>query len=169
MGAAMLTGLCWHTLLRTVSGFAPIPLDRLIFCTIRDFDAGQRGKIDRLRVAAVIGALEHPVDYPHLARPVLAYCTFPSAVADHEECCGDDEYQKRQHTHQRLLESVRATNPRRTRAVRWPPARVVPRAGSDRRAGLSPGRRPRIRARPTARRSCGRRSCARPIAPAPVR
>ena len=29
MGAAMLTGLCWHTLLRTVPGFAPIPLDRL--------------------------------------------------------------------------------------------------------------------------------------------
>ena len=40
MGAAMLTGLCWHTLLRAVSGFAPIPLDRLIFCAIRDFDAG---------------------------------------------------------------------------------------------------------------------------------
>ena len=55
MGVAILAGQCWHRLAESVPGFRPLGLDRLLYCGIRDFEPGQREKVERHAIRAVYG------------------------------------------------------------------------------------------------------------------
>ncbi len=55
MGVAMLAGQCWHRLMATIPGFRPLGLSRLVYCGIRDFEPGQREKVEQHGIRAVCG------------------------------------------------------------------------------------------------------------------
>lgn len=55
MGVATLAGQCWRRLAATVPGFRPLDLSRLAYCGIRDFEPGQREKVEAHGVRAVYG------------------------------------------------------------------------------------------------------------------
>ncbi len=60
MGVAILAGQCWHRLAGSVPGFRPLELDRLLYCGIRDFEPGQREKVERHAIRAVYGGAGRP-------------------------------------------------------------------------------------------------------------
>lgn len=63
MGVATLAGQCWHRLAATVSGFQLLDLSKLVYCGIRDFEPGQREKVERHGIRAVYGSTERAVDF----------------------------------------------------------------------------------------------------------
>lgn len=62
MGVAILAGRCWHRLAASVPGFRPLPLDRLLYCGLRDFEPGQREQVERHGIRAILGGTT-PVDF----------------------------------------------------------------------------------------------------------
>ena len=58
MGVATLAGQCWHRLAATIPGFQPVDLSRLVYCGIRDFEPGQREKVESYGVGAVYGSAQ---------------------------------------------------------------------------------------------------------------
>ena len=63
MGVATLAGQCWHAMAATIPGFRPLELDRLVYCGIRDFEPGQREKVEAAGIRAVFGSVEERVDF----------------------------------------------------------------------------------------------------------
>ncbi len=63
MGVAILAGQCWHRLAASVPGFRPFGLDRLIYCGIRDFEPGQREKVERHGIRAIQGDARPPAGF----------------------------------------------------------------------------------------------------------
>ena len=55
MGVATLAGQCWRRLAQSIPGHQPVDLSRLIYCGIRDFEPGQREKVEAHRIRAVYG------------------------------------------------------------------------------------------------------------------
>jgi arginase len=55
MGVATLAGTCWRRLAATIPGFSAFDLSNLIYCGIRDFEPGQREKVERLGIRAIYG------------------------------------------------------------------------------------------------------------------
>ncbi len=81
MGVATLAGQCWHRLAASVPGFRPLALDRLLFCGIRDFEPGQRDKVERHGIRAVCGSTGQAVDF---ARELdHAFAGMPTRVMVH--------------------------------------------------------------------------------------
>ncbi|WP_207484755.1 arginase family protein [Arenibaculum pallidiluteum] len=56
MGVATLAGQCWRRLAATIPGFRPLDPRRLVYCGIRDFEPGQREKVEAHGIRAVLGA-----------------------------------------------------------------------------------------------------------------
>lgn len=56
MGVATIAGTCWRRLAATIPGFSAFDLSNLIYCGIRDFEAGQREKVERLGIRAIYGS-----------------------------------------------------------------------------------------------------------------
>ncbi len=63
MGVAILAGQCWHRLAASVPGFWPLGLDRLLYCGLRDFEPGQREKVERHGIRAIYGGASRPADF----------------------------------------------------------------------------------------------------------
>lgn len=63
MGVATLAGQCWRGLASTVPGFRPLDLSRLTYCGIRDFEPGQREKIEAHGISAIYGSTDRRVDF----------------------------------------------------------------------------------------------------------
>ena len=63
MGVSMLAGESWKALMATVPGHQPIPLDKVIFCGVRDLSDGQRTKLEKLPVRVVYGSTTDHVNY----------------------------------------------------------------------------------------------------------
>jgi len=55
MGVATLAGQCWHKLAASISGHRPLDLSRFVYCGIRDFEPGQREKVEAYGVRAIYG------------------------------------------------------------------------------------------------------------------
>jgi arginase len=55
MAVATLAGHCWHRLTRAIPGHRPIDLSRFVYCGIRDFEPGQREKVEAHGIRAVYG------------------------------------------------------------------------------------------------------------------
>jgi arginase len=82
MGVATLAGTCWRRLGATIPGFSAFDLSRLIYCGIRDFEPGQKEKVERLGIPSIYGsdamkgryagALEEELKAPH-GQPVLVH------------------------------------------------------------------------------------------------
>jgi arginase len=47
MGLAVATGLCWKNLAASIPNFHPIPAERILLVGGRDFDAGERERLDQ--------------------------------------------------------------------------------------------------------------------------
>jgi arginase len=71
MGVATLAGQCWHRLAASIPGYKPIDLRKLIYCGIRDFEPGQREKLEAHGVAAVFGDAARRVDFAGELSPLL--------------------------------------------------------------------------------------------------
>jgi arginase len=56
MGVATMAGTCWRRLAATIPGFSAFDLSNLIYCGIRDFEPGQREKVERLGIRAIYGS-----------------------------------------------------------------------------------------------------------------
>ena len=63
MGAATLTGRCWHALAATVPGFRPLAPARLVYCGSRNLEAGLRGRIAAEGVRMVPGGPDRPSSF----------------------------------------------------------------------------------------------------------
>ena len=63
MGVATLAGQCWRALASTIPGFRSIDLSLLTYCGIRDFEPGQREKVEAHNIRAVYGSTDRRVDY----------------------------------------------------------------------------------------------------------
>ena len=63
MSVAMLAGQCWYRLVESVPGFRPLSLSRLIYCGIRDFEPGQREKVEMHGIRTIYGSTEGTVDF----------------------------------------------------------------------------------------------------------
>jgi arginase len=50
MGLAIATGLCWKSLAGSIPNFHPFPAERILLVGGRDFDAGERERLDRAGV-----------------------------------------------------------------------------------------------------------------------
>lgn len=55
MGVATLAGHCWTELAYSIPKFRPLSLNRLIYCGIRDFEKGQREKLETYDIRAAFG------------------------------------------------------------------------------------------------------------------
>jgi arginase len=60
MGAATLTGQCWHRLAATVSGFRPLSPQRLIYCGSRHLEDTLSKRIAAERIRMVKGGVDQP-------------------------------------------------------------------------------------------------------------
>jgi len=72
MGVAMLAGQCWHRLVATVPGFRPLDLSGLVYCGVRDFEPGQREKIERHGIRTIFGATGPAPDFAGALQAGLA-------------------------------------------------------------------------------------------------
>ena len=63
MGVSMLTGESWRALIATIPSHRPVPLDKVIFCGVRDLSDGQRIKLERSPARVVYGSTSERVDY----------------------------------------------------------------------------------------------------------
>lgn len=55
MGVATLAGQCWRSLARSIPGHEPINLSQFVYCGIRDFEPGQREKVEAYGIQSVYG------------------------------------------------------------------------------------------------------------------
>jgi arginase len=53
MGLAVATGLCWRNLAASIPNFHPIPAERILLIGGRDFDAGERERLEQSGVMVV--------------------------------------------------------------------------------------------------------------------
>jgi len=74
MGVATLAGHCWTRLAYSIPRFRPLSLNRLIYCGTRDFEKGQRDKVETHNIRAAFGDGD------------------PSTLAHHLNELLDDEY-----------------------------------------------------------------------------
>jgi arginase len=72
MGVATLAGQCWRRLSATIPGYRPIELSRFVYCGIRDFEPGQREKVEAYGLRAVHGSTDAPVDFVGSLDAILA-------------------------------------------------------------------------------------------------
>ncbi|SFK57820.1 arginase [Sphingomonas sp. NFR04] len=81
MGVATLAGQCWHKLAASIASYAPLQLSRLVYCGIRDFEPGQREKVEAHGIRAVYGGSRKPDDYAD----ALGFClnSFPPKALVH--------------------------------------------------------------------------------------
>lgn len=63
MGMSMLKGESWHNLAATIPGFAPLSLERLVYCGVRDVSDESRRKILDMRLDVVWGDAQKKVDF----------------------------------------------------------------------------------------------------------
>lgn len=63
MGVATLTGRCWHALAQSIPGFRPLPVQQILYCGIRDFEPGQRERVEAAGIPAVLGSRTEQVDF----------------------------------------------------------------------------------------------------------
>lgn len=63
MGVATLAGQCWRRLAGTIPDFHPISLSDLVYCGIRDFEPGQREKVEAHAIRAVYGSTVRSVNF----------------------------------------------------------------------------------------------------------
>jgi len=63
MGMAMLHGEAWHNLIATVPGFKPLPLDRLVYCGLRDVSDESRQRIEEMKLDVIWGDPGRKVDF----------------------------------------------------------------------------------------------------------
>ncbi len=81
MGVATLAGQCWHKLAASVPGHHPLNLDRLVYCGIRDFEPGQREKVEAHGIRAVYGGSDKPENVAEALASRLH--TFPAKALIH--------------------------------------------------------------------------------------
>jgi len=81
MGVATLAGQCWHQLARSIPGHRPIDLSQLVYCGVRDFEPGQREKVEAHGIRAVYGGTNTAVDFAGELDACLG--TLPSRVLVH--------------------------------------------------------------------------------------
>jgi arginase len=89
MGVATLAGHCWRNLSRTIPGFRPFDLGRLLYCGIRDFEPGQREKVEAAKIGAVFGSEESGTDYVGEFQAALARISFKEALIHLDVDCLD--------------------------------------------------------------------------------
>ena len=80
MGVATLAGQCWRGLTASVPGFAVLPLERLVYVGIRDFEPGQREKVAAHGICTVDGDGMPASDMPTALDAALAARTGPALV-----------------------------------------------------------------------------------------
>jgi len=80
MGVATLAGQCWHRLARSIPGYRPIDLSQFVYCGIRDFEPGQREKVEAHGIQAVYGGTDG-IDF--VGALVSRLDTIPSKVLIH--------------------------------------------------------------------------------------
>lgn len=73
MGVSMLTGESWKGMVETVPGWRPVPLEKVVFCGVRDVSEKQREKLERLDARVVYGGTtsKEPIDFAGRLRDVL--------------------------------------------------------------------------------------------------
>lgn len=89
MGVATLAGQCWRALAATVPGFRPLELERLVYCGIRDFEPGQREKVEAAGIRAVFGSAEEKVDFPSRLAEALSGAAIDRAMIHLDLDCLD--------------------------------------------------------------------------------
>ena len=89
MGVATLAGQCWRALAATIPGFRPIELDRILYCGIRDFDPGQREKVEAADIRAVFGSLGGGIDFAAGLGRELHHVRFARAMIHLDVDCLD--------------------------------------------------------------------------------
>jgi arginase len=89
MGVATMAGQCWRNLAATVPGFKPFDVTRLLYCGIRDFDPGQRKKVEAAGIPAVIGSKEEATDYAAIFSAALGSVPYPEIMIHLDVDCLD--------------------------------------------------------------------------------
>ena len=81
MGIATLAGQCWRKLAASVAGHRPLDLAKLVYCGIRDFQPGQREKVEAHEIRSTYGGDDRPTDF---ARELEGQLTgFPARALIH--------------------------------------------------------------------------------------
>ncbi|MEG3089369.1 arginase family protein [Sphingomonas sp. PB4P5] len=80
MGVATLAGQCWKKLAQSIPGHHPVNLCHLVYCGIRDFEPGQREKVEAHGIRAVYGG-SSGIDFAGELNSCLK--TIPSKVLIH--------------------------------------------------------------------------------------
>jgi arginase len=89
MGVATLAGQCWRNMAASVPGFRPFDVARLVYCGIRDFDPGQREKVEAAGIRAAVGSKTASTDYPAAFAPLLEGLPFDRAMMHLDVDCLD--------------------------------------------------------------------------------
>ncbi len=63
MGVSTLTGRCWHELAHSIPGFRPMPVEHILYCGIRDFEAGQLERVEAAGIVAVLDSGTEQIDF----------------------------------------------------------------------------------------------------------
>ena len=63
MGVATILGQCWQRLAASVPSFRPMDPSKLVYCGIRDFEPGQREKVEAYALRAVYGSTTQDVNF----------------------------------------------------------------------------------------------------------
>ena len=71
MGVSMLTGESWRALMATVPGYKPVPLDKVIYCGVRDLSDGQTMKLEKSTARVIYGSTTQQVYYADRLRELL--------------------------------------------------------------------------------------------------
>jgi len=91
MGVATLAGQCWRNLAATIPGFRPFPVERLVYCGIRDFGPGQLEKVRAAGIRAAIGSTARATDYVASLGPLLEALPFAEAMVHLDVDCLDTD------------------------------------------------------------------------------
>ena len=70
-GIAMMTGECWKALMKTVPGFRPTPVRRVIHCGMRDVNQLERKRVEKSEMGVVWGDANTKVDFEEELRKEL--------------------------------------------------------------------------------------------------
>jgi arginase len=89
MGVATMAGQCWRNLAATIPGFRPFDVARMLYCGIRDFDPGQREKVEAAGIPAVIGSTQCRTDYAPAFSAALGTIPFREAMIHLDVDCLD--------------------------------------------------------------------------------
>jgi len=84
MGVATLAGQAWKKLAHSIPGFRPLGLDRLTYCGIRDFEPGQREKVEASKIRVVYGDQPERIDHNE-----ISYATQLGEILDVDSRSGD--------------------------------------------------------------------------------